>query len=198
MKEAYTLSIDGDKLSFKTVLYRSGDRSALNRMVYNRDLASILLAGSAAGAVYYLLFWLRASSPGWHSWVVPIALFLPFYLLVRFWLLKERSLEMIVDKGNGAVVITTDRISGKNRKEILLKDVTGLEAEELEPLDESDLADIIAWQKMAEPGVHATPLPLFKLNLLLADGSKVLLFTDIVNSTVVEVKKSLDKFMSTK
>jgi len=193
LRDVYTLSIDGDKLTFKTVLYRSGDRSALNRMVYNRDLSAILLAGTAAGAVYYLL--LRETCSGWQAWVALVTLFIPFYLIVRFWLLKEKNLEMVADRKNGTIVITTDKISGKSRKEIVFKDVSRLEAEELAPLDESDLADIIAWQKIAEPGVHATPLPLFKLNMLLVDGSKMLIFTDIINNTVVEAKKSLDEFM---
>ena len=193
MRDVYTLSIDGDKLTFRTVLYRSGDRSALNRMVYNRDLSAILLAGTAAGAVYYAIF--REFSSGWQVWVIPIALFIPLYLVVRFWLLKERALEMVANKADKTIEITAEKISGKSRRSINFKDISRLETEELEPLDESDLADIIAWHKIAEPGVHATPLPLFKLNLMLDDGSKVLIFTDIVNNTVVEAKKSLDEFI---
>ncbi len=193
MRDVYTLSIDGDKLTFKTVLYRSGDRSALNRMVYNRDLSAILLAGTAAATVYYLL--LQETFAGLQAWIALGALFIPFYLVVRFWLLKERVLDMVADRESGTIVITTDKISGKSRKEIALKDVSRLETEELAPLDESDLADIVAWHKIAEPGVHATPLPLFKLNILLVDGSKILILTDIINNTVVEAKKSLDEFM---
>jgi len=190
---AYTIHIEGDKLFFKTILYRNGDRSALNRMVYNRDLSSILLAGTASGVIYYLL--LLETYSEWQAWIALVALFIPLYLVIRFWLLKEKKLEMVIDKAQETIVITTDKISGKSKKKIAFNNITQLETEELAPLDESDLADIIAWQKIAEPGIHATPLPLFKLNFVLADESKILIFTDIVKNTVIEAKKSIDEFM---
>lgn len=192
--EGYTLSENGDTLIFKTVLFKTGGGSALNTLVYNRELASILIAGGVDLIIYLGL--LHGRVHGLWGWLVPAALFVPAFLAARFWLLKERVLRLVIDRAGGLIEIERHRLTGVFRRTIKMSDVLLLETEEIEAPDESDVGDIIRWHKMAEPGVHATPLPLFKLNLVLRGEEKILIFTDCVIDSLIELRRRLGGFMN--
>lgn len=193
-RESYTLTEEGDKLTFTTVLFRSGGGSALNSMVYNRELATILVAGGAASLIYLGLVHGRVR--GLWGWLIPVVIFVPAFLFIRFWLLKDRVLRIAMDRSRGLIEIERERLSGTFRRTLDMSEVLLLEAEEIEAPDESDLRDIIRWHQMAEPGVHATPLPLYKLKLVLRGGEEILIFTDCVMDSVIKLRRRLGEFLN--
>ncbi len=194
MTGSYSIMEQNNQLVLRTVLYKYGSGSALNAMVYNRELGAILASGGVTALVYLALF---PSGPGgWKQWIIPVALFFGFYVVIRRWVFREHTTVTTMDRTSGTITVARERAFGRTLTKILrVAEVRFIEAEEQPPPDESDIQEIVKWHKMAEPGVHATPLPLYKVNFVLADGSRVLVHTDVVLEHAQAVRQRLGEFL---
>jgi len=192
LNRGYRLTERSDHLVFETVLYRTGEGSALNRLVYNRELGALLIAVTAAGATYAVLA--HGGNPGWPGYVLPVLVLIPVFIVVRFRLFRDRVLRLEADRRTGSITVWRDGIWKRRAQSARIDDLQLLEVGEQEAPDESDIQDIVRWHEIAEPGVHATPLPVFTLELVFRDGGRVLIFTDCVVEPVNEVRRRLGGF----
>ena len=181
---------DGGRLCFETALFRRGSDSFLNPFVYNRELASLLLGAAAAGLVYLGFLHGRPAALSVRL-AVPVLVFLPVFLLMRFAVLRERRVRLEVDRAAGRIRLRRDRFFGAGEQDLSLAEVRLLEVIERPPPDESDIREIVRWQEMAEPGVHPKPAALYRLELVLAGGRRFLVYTDDDGGRVDGVRRRL-------
>ena len=194
MGDSYTIVEHNNQLVLRTVLFKHGSGSALNAMVYNRELGAILSSGGVTVLVYLSLF--PSDLSGWAQWATPAVLFLVFYMIFRQWVFREHTTVTTMDRTSGTVTVARERAFGRTLTKILrAAEIRFIEAEEQPAPDESDIQEIVKWHKMAEPGVHSTPLPIYRVNLVLADGSRVLVHTDIVLERAQAVRQKLGEFV---
>jgi len=194
MNEPYVITEQNDQLTLRTVLYRHGTGSALNVMVYNRELGAILAGGGATALIYVLGF--RYLVTGWIQWLLLGAVFMVLYGVLRKTLFAEHMTVSTIDKISGTVTVTRERAVARTlTKLIRMAEIRFIEVEEQPAPDESDIQEIVKWHKMAEPGVHSTPLPVYRVSFVLNDGSRVLIYTDVTPDRAQEVRKRLAEFI---
>jgi len=194
MNDPYTITEQNDQLILRTVLYRHGSGSALNAMVYNRELAAILSACGASAVFYVIAF--RSIASGWILWTLLGAAFLVLYGLLRRTVFVEHTTVSTLDKLSGTVIVSRERALGRTlTKLIRMAEIRFIEAVEQPAPDESDIQEIVKWHKMAEPGVHSTPIPVYRVSFVLNDGSHVLVYTDVVLDRAQAVRKRLAEFI---
>lgn len=113
MTDSYQIDIKDNTLVFRTSSFKAEKGSVLHSGIYNRELASSL----AAGALIMLLgffFATRFKITTIH-FTAALLIFVIFFLLFRTYVFLEPVLRVTVDKQNGNIDITLERIFGKRR-----------------------------------------------------------------------------------
>ncbi|MBI5142295.1 MAG: hypothetical protein HZA20_08915 [Nitrospirae bacterium] len=171
----------------------SGAVSALNQLVYNRDLGSILFAGAGAGIGYALVF--GARKPDFYAAMLPVIVFIPLWLLFRFRILRERVTETVIDMAEGTITITETKAFGTRTVSASAGSVRMIDVEEMPAPDESDIQDIVRWHNIAEPGVHARPLPVYRLVVALNDGTRHSVMSGISVESLLAERERMGRFI---
>lgn len=113
MTDSYQIDIKDNTLVFRTSSFKAEKGSVLHSGIYNRELSSSL----AAGALIMLLgffFAARLRITAVHL-ITALLIFVIFFLLFRTYVFLEPVLSVTVDKQNGNIDITLERIFGKRR-----------------------------------------------------------------------------------
>ena len=72
-----------------------------------------------------------------------------------------------------------------------------VQVDEIAPRDTTDLKEIYKWQDMAEPGVHAKPMPFYRVRVVGKDGEDLLAVHEGQDMTeALEIKKLLTNMLA--
>lgn len=113
MTDKYQIEIKDNMLIFRTSSFKAEKGSVLHSGIYNRELASSL----ASGAILMLLgffFATRFKTTAIH-FIAALLLFVIFFIVLRTYIFLEPVLSVTVDKENGNIDISLERIFGKRR-----------------------------------------------------------------------------------
>lgn len=113
MTDNYQIDIRDNVLVFRTSSFRAEKGSVLHSGIYNRELSSAL----AAGALVMLLGFFFATRFKITSvyFIAALLLFVIFFIAFRKYIFLEPALSVAVDKKNGNIDITVNRIFGKSK-----------------------------------------------------------------------------------
>lgn len=178
----------------------SGAVSALNRLVYNRDLGAILCAGAGAAMGYVLFYGTR--KPDIYAAMLPVAVFVPLWLMFRFRIFRERVTETVIANAGGAmtttggvITITETTAFGERTVSAAIESVRMIDVENVPAPDESDIQDIVRWHNIAEPGVHARPLPVYRLVVVLDDGTRHAVMSAMAVEPLLAERERMGRFI---
>lgn len=155
-----------------TVAGENAPDSALNRLVYNRDLAAVLTAGGLALAVYGLV--IRRFAPGWPGFVAAAVVFGPLFWFMQAVVFVRRRTEIVLDPEADRIDVCVRGIWPRRSRSAPYSEWRYVRVDELEPPDTQDLKDIYAWQDLAEPGVHMKPAAVYAVVIVGVDGKDLI------------------------
>ena len=100
----YTISIQGDRLIFRTSSFRAEKESVLHKGVYTKEFSSMLFASGVCILFYMAVAFLTGVRLVHH--LVAVTIFVLSFLGARQWLFRDRSLEVVFDRAHGMVRIS--------------------------------------------------------------------------------------------
>lgn len=192
----YDLDISGDRLVFRTDRFMSGAGSMLHEGIYSREFASSLAAAAVGGLVSIA----AAKSVGMTAlFFVFISVVVIFFPLLRTFVFRERSLEVVIDRSKGTAEIIRTGPVGDEREVIGFGGIDRLIIEaERNTADNPDAVEFV--RKISAQ--HGTVIPgfgeektVYLLKLRLGDGGERLIFASEVMGEAVSVYDSMTGFI---
>lgn len=199
MDKDYQISIDKDILRLRTSSFRPEMGSILHSGIFNRELASVLSASVVGGACFIILsFSIRNNTL---IYIITLLIFTIAILFFRAVIFKEPYIETVFDRDSGITFIIIKRpFKTIHRKFTILPDNIILSHLEIEPTnpDGIEVVERVALQ-------HGTVIPgfgekkeFYNLELPLADGQRVTIFTTGKKDEAEEVMSKINNFLRRK
>jgi len=172
----YQLEIEGDKLVFRTSLFKAEKSSVLHPGVYTKEFSSMLSA-SAAGLTAYMLTGGRAPLI---RYTAVIIIFIVSFIGANKYVFKERELQVIFDRKDKTVYMTQTGPLTRKSEKIPFSDIKSVEpgSRAFVPgnVDGINFVQKISAQHgSAIPGLSETE-EFITLSLKLKDGSERMLY----------------------
>lgn len=197
-ESGYELSVSGSVLSLRTQKYTASEGSVLHSGIFNRELVSSLIAGSVLVAVVMaaLISGVRLGL----GYIVPaIVLFTFVFLIARFFVLSEETLDITVDRMEGRIVISSGARLRRHTRSFDMASFGGVRsgAVVIDPVNKDGIRVV---EKIAlQHGMHIPGFGEKKkyntLELMFNNGEAVMIFASEDGAEAERLADALIKFM---
>lgn len=194
---AYQIDIKDNVLILRTTSFKAEKGSVLHSGIYNRELASSLVAGALimlSGFFFTINFKITTI-----HFIIAIVLFAALFLIFRIYIFREPFLEVVFDKGRKSITISLKRIIGKRKESHFMGELAGIKQNHVsvspENPDGIKVVEKIALQHgTVIPGFGET-VELYTVELEFKDRKRVMVFSSKETSEADDITTKLKDFI---